>query len=137
MALAREEFDRIGGFDPAGFPRTAEDRDLCDRALAAGLELRRAPAAVVDHHHDLDAVRLWGQHRAYGRGALAFQRSRARRGLPALTVAPRFYVALAAAPFSRTRGAGAVWLAALVATTQIAYLTGYAAEWRQTRRSAP
>lgn len=136
IAITRRAFDRIGGFDAARFRgAAAEDRDLCDRALASGLELRSAPAALVDHHHDLTVVALWRQHHAYGRGAVTFRRSRARRGRPPLALAPGYYLALARAPRSLARGAEAMRLAGLVATTQAAYVAGYAAETLRTRKA--
>ena len=47
MAMRRRNFLEIGGFDP-GF-RCSEDRDLCDRWSARGLNLIFAPDAVVEH----------------------------------------------------------------------------------------
>lgn len=136
IALTRRAFDRVGGFDAETFRRAAaEDRDLCDRALAAGLELRLAPAAIVDHFHELSPVALWRQHRHYGRGARRFQLARRRRGLPPLTANAGYYLALAASTFSRARSLRAVGFVALIATTQVAYVAGYVAETLHTRGS--
>jgi GT2 family glycosyltransferase len=133
LALGRERFAALGGFDPAFPLAAAEDRDLCDRALAAGLRLVAVPGAVVDHDHPLTVRRLWRQHRNYGRGAAVFARARAARGEERLQVAPGFYARLARAPFARARGPRALALAACVAETQLAYLAGYVAERRRLR----
>lgn len=137
LALSREAFERVGRFDESFPSAAAEDRDLCDRALAMGLELRPAPAAVVDHYHELSPRRLWRQHHGYGRGAFHFQRARALRGVPPLRIAPGFHLALVRAPFSRAKGMHAILLAALIVTTQVAYVAGYAMErWRPGRTAA-
>ncbi len=129
MALTRVAFERVDGFDVEWFKAgAAVDRDLCDRALGAGLDLRSVPSALVEHDHDLTPLTLWRQHHRYGRGALTFRRSRARRGGAALAVAPGYYLALARAPRRSARGVDVVRLGALVATTQVAYAAGYAAE---------
>jgi GT2 family glycosyltransferase len=138
MALTRRAFDRIGGFDAEHYrDAAAEDRDLCDRALAAGIELRPVPAALVDHYNDLTLATLWRQHQRYGRGALTLRRSRRHRGEPPHPVAPGYYLALARAPRAHARGAEVVRLGALVATTQVAYATGYVGEVLRTRAARP
>jgi GT2 family glycosyltransferase len=80
LAVPRDAFLALGGFDVAGFPFASEDRDLCDRWRASGRGLRSAPEAVVGHAHDLDLRGFVGQHVAYGRGAARYHRARARRG---------------------------------------------------------
>lgn len=48
MALRREAFEEIGGFDPAFF-MYSEEIDLCYRLKAAGWEVHFAPVATVAH----------------------------------------------------------------------------------------
>jgi GT2 family glycosyltransferase len=55
LAVEREAFDRIGGFDP-GYRHIGEDVDFCLRAGRHGLALGWCADAVV--HHDADD-RLW------------------------------------------------------------------------------
>jgi cellulose synthase/poly-beta-1,6-N-acetylglucosamine synthase-like glycosyltransferase len=54
MAMRREAFDAVGGFDPS-IRRIGEDVDLCLRALAAGQRIVWRPEAVVEHEaeHEL------------------------------------------------------------------------------------
>jgi GT2 family glycosyltransferase len=80
LAVPRDAFLALGGFDVATFPFASEDRDLCDRWRASGRDLRCAPDAVVRHAHDLDLPGFVRQHLAYGRGAARYHRARARRG---------------------------------------------------------
>jgi GT2 family glycosyltransferase len=80
LAVPREDFLALGGFDAERFPFASEDRDLCDRWRASGRTLRSAPDAVVRHAHDLDLRGFVRQHVAYGRGAARYHRERARRG---------------------------------------------------------
>jgi N-acetylglucosaminyl-diphospho-decaprenol L-rhamnosyltransferase len=48
MAVRRDLFERLGGFDP-GYRLFVEDVDLCDRIRAAGARIVFQPAAVVEH----------------------------------------------------------------------------------------
>lgn len=48
LALRREAFDAVGGFDPAFF-LYGEEVDLCYRLWQAGWEVHYAPAATVAH----------------------------------------------------------------------------------------
>jgi GT2 family glycosyltransferase len=75
MAIRREAFDQIKGFDPllgAGRTLCAEDVDALNRVAAAGWKGRYVPTAVVSHHHRRkvkDAHKLKADY-AMGRGAL-------------------------------------------------------------------
>ncbi len=78
LALSRELFLRVGGFD-ASLGTTGEDRELCDRWLRRGFPLRATPEARVRHVDARDLLRFVHQHLAYGRGSCRFhQRRRAR-----------------------------------------------------------
>ena len=126
LAVPREEFMELGGFDE-GFPlAAAEDRDFCERWRGAGYELQYAPNAVVDHAHKLGFTRFNKQHFAYGRGAFDLHRSRARRGQRALRLEPgRFYYGLITYPLRRSRDLRALELSGLHFWSQVAYAAGY------------
>lgn len=77
MALARDTFLAIGGFDTT-FDVASEDRDLCARWREAGLRLRAAPEAVIEHAHHLTFAGFCRQQFRYGRGAARFHHARGR-----------------------------------------------------------
>ena len=68
----------LGGFDERF--RYAEDRELCERWLAAGHRFAHAPGAVVVHMRTMTLREFWRQHYGYGRGASAYARERADTG---------------------------------------------------------
>jgi GT2 family glycosyltransferase len=99
LALSRFDFDGIGGFDET-FTFASEDRDLSDRALAAGLSLVYAPDAIVHHAHELGLGEFLRQHYQYGKGAVHFRsRRRARRRTRVRLEPPAFYYEMLASPF--------------------------------------
>ena len=128
MAAPAGRFLEVGGFDTR-FPLAAgEDRDLCDRWLQHGYELRYVPDALVHHAHDLDLTSFWRQHFNYGRGAYYYRRSRAERGRPPLTVEPpSFYVDMLRYPMRSKEASGSrAWLhAVLLALSQVANAAGF------------
>lgn len=126
MAVPAPLFRMLGGFS-ARFPRAAaEDRDFCERWTHAGLAMRYAADAVVEHHHVLDLHGFWRQHFNYGRGAHGFHLARASRGRGPLRIEPpRFYLGLVGYPLARERSARALYRAALMALTQIANAAGF------------
>lgn len=95
MALALEQFQKIGCFDTT-FPLAAgEDREFCDRWLFQGYEMCYVVDAVVYHAHAMTLPGFWRQHFNYGQGAFHFHRLRAQRGLGRITVEPMsFYLYL-------------------------------------------
>jgi GT2 family glycosyltransferase len=135
LAVDAAVFARIGGFDER--LRTAEDRELCDRARRAGHALVPAPEAVVGHAHDLTPAGLVRQHLAYGRGAIGFAAVRAARGQPPLAVDRRFHPRLVRTAWRRGGGgARGAALTGLVVLTQAAYAAGILAEAAQRARRA-
>jgi GT2 family glycosyltransferase len=78
MAVPAELFCKVGGFD-RGFRVASEDRELCDRWLHAGHRMRYVPEAIVYHAHPLTFRSFCRQHFNYGRGALHYHETRARR----------------------------------------------------------
>jgi glycosyltransferase involved in cell wall biosynthesis len=136
LALTRRTFETMGGFD-ASFPRAGgEDRELCDRWVTLGGELRYEPDAVVRHAHAMGPQGFLRQHVEYGRGARRLHDARTRRGerRPALEGAG-FYVAMVGYPFGRLPLRRALPVAALVAVSQAATVTGYAFELMRRRQA--
>jgi glycosyltransferase involved in cell wall biosynthesis len=73
MALRREAFDRVGGFDErldAGAAGCSGDSELWYRLLAAGHECAYEPTAVVFHRHRREMKALQRQIFAYMRGSV-------------------------------------------------------------------
>jgi GT2 family glycosyltransferase len=133
IALATDRFRSLGGFTTAIPSRTAEDKEFCDRWLAAGGTLQFAPGAVVLHAHDLTLGRFLRQHFGYGRGILAFRLLRRRRRESRLVPEPmRFYLGLITSPI-RERRPGRWRALLLIAAAQAATIAGAAYEalaWR-------
>lgn len=83
MALPRDAFLEIGGFDAEFSAGTAEDRELCERWLQAGNRIVYDPGPRVYHSHHLDFAGYFRQHFNYGRGARSYRRvCRERRWRP-------------------------------------------------------
>ena len=74
MALPREAFLDMGGFDAEFSAGTAEDRELCERWLQAGRRIVYQPELEVYHSHSLDLRAYLRQHFNYGRGARSYRR---------------------------------------------------------------
>jgi GT2 family glycosyltransferase len=49
MAMRKDVFERLGGFDAARFPVEGNDVDLCFKARAAGLKILYSPHATLYH----------------------------------------------------------------------------------------
>ena len=127
MAMPREEFTGMGGFD-AEFSMSAEDRDLCDRWVQSGKRIVFAPEIVIPHAHPLAWRSYWRQHFGYGRGAFHRRRKGIGRVQPAA-----FYARLVLFPFMRERWAPAVRSSFLLAIAQVATVAGLVREWRECR----
>jgi glycosyltransferase involved in cell wall biosynthesis len=128
LALRREVFDRVGGFDESYRRASGEDTALSYRLLEAGLELRFVPEALVEHRHP---SRLWSYLRTQLRHG--FWRVRLYRDHPAMVrgddysgpldfAGPALALgALALTPFVWIAIVGAVWCVLVlgVAVTQV------------------
>ena len=55
IAIRRELFDRLGGFDERYAPAYYEDTDLAMKVREAGLKVRVQPASIVVHHEGVTA----------------------------------------------------------------------------------
>jgi len=129
MGVPAAGFCALGGFD-ADFRVASEDRDLCDRWVAAGRNLRYAPDAVVRHAPLLDLGRFARQHYNYGRGAFHYHRARRRRGragsATALGQHARFLVEVGRG-LAQRRAAERLRIGALLLLWQGANAAGYLA----------
>jgi GT2 family glycosyltransferase len=130
LAVPADDFRAVGGFDAAGFPFAAEDRDFCDRWQASGRRLRYSADAVVGHAHDLALAGFIRQHVAYGRGAARYQRARAARGTGRLRDDARFHLdpALWGRTLAQRPARRAARTVALLSLWQAANAAGYALE---------
>jgi GT2 family glycosyltransferase len=126
LALERELFDALGGFDESFLEAAAEDRDLSTRCRALGGSLVYEPAALVRHAHPLGPRSLLRQYVAYGRGARLLVRSRGRASAGAGIRSPGFYARMLFEPWRRHSPGRAAAVASLVALTQIGTAIGYA-----------
>jgi GT2 family glycosyltransferase len=117
LALPRAALLELGGFSER--LRFSEDRELCDRWIAAGLALEHEPAAVVRHAHALRARDFLAQHAGYGRGAWWLRAAQSAAGRRRTPIEPAFYARL-------LRDAGSPAMTALVAAAQVANAAGFA-----------
>lgn len=126
MAVAADEFKRIGGFDPNFRLPAGEDREFCDRWIQSGGQLRKVPGAVVQHAQSLNLATFLRQHFRYGKGAFVFHSIRARRSAAPLRLEPAsFYSGLVRFPLRKGCGLNAWFCAALLATSQFANAAGF------------
>jgi GT2 family glycosyltransferase len=126
LALGRERFVALGGFDDSFPTPAAEDRDFCARAVDLGMRVVFAPDATVRHHRPSGPVHLWHQHVEYGRGARRLARRRADAGRPAIRAGRGFPGALARSTLRASREAGSPAVVPLVGLIQVATAWGYA-----------
>jgi GT2 family glycosyltransferase len=129
MAVRRDHFLSIGGFD-AGFPLpAAEDRDLSERWVKEIGRLRFVEHATIDHFHRLDPWSFACQHHRYGRGAIRLARRRRARGDGMPVPEPlSFYMRMMAYPFRRRAALRSLAIGGLVGISQLCGLAGMARE---------
>jgi GT2 family glycosyltransferase len=130
LALPREPFLEIGGFDQRFARAGGEDRELCLRWARGGGEIRYAPEAIVRHSHRLDLRGFLRQHFTYGRGAARFHQVRGSGPVPEPL---SFYRELVLYPW-RGKRRGRARMSALLAMSQAANAAGYAWELRPRAR---
>jgi glycosyltransferase involved in cell wall biosynthesis len=125
LAVPADGFREIGGFN-ATF-RTSEDREFCDRWVESGRPMTYVPDAVIRHVRPLTLGAFWRQHHAYGRGAFAYHRARARRGRGLTGIEGSFYSHLLREVRSALTHRDLHWVAAIV-VWQFANAVGFACE---------
>ena len=128
LALNTDLFRQVGGFDARFTLAAAEDREICDRWLAAGYRLNYVSNAVLYHLHELDCASFIKQHSNYGRGARLYHAIRSQRGNRPLKVDLEFHGQL----IKRLRSPvpdGSFALQSRVAValvlSQLSYIAGY------------
>ena len=137
LALSRELFRRLGGFDERYPLAAGEDRDFCERCVREGCEMAFSERATVRHYHALSPARFLLQHFHYGRGAFVFREARQRRrGGGRRFESIGFYVNLVGYPLRiRSRVGPRLRVAFLLAAAQVANAAGYLVERQRRRRS--
>lgn len=126
MAVGAKGFLAAGGFDTRFRRAAGEDREFCDRWVAAGYGTRLVRDATVLHTHHMSLAAFWRQHFDYGRGAAMFRHARAAREGEAVRVEPlSFYVDLLRFPFNDGFTPAAMRTSMLIALAQIANATGF------------
>jgi GT2 family glycosyltransferase len=73
MIIARDDFQRIGGFNTDFRTSAGEDRELCIRAERRGLTLIHIPAIRIGHSHDMDLMHFMRLHAKYGRASHTYR----------------------------------------------------------------
>lgn len=126
MAMARDIFDAVGGFD-TNFPGVfGEDRELCDRWQNFGYGLSYVPEAIVCHYHELTFWTYCRQHFFYGGGAVRFHEGRSKRKQERLRLEPlAFYLELIISAWKMKRPR-LLSLTALLVISQVANAVGFA-----------
>lgn len=126
LALPADRFHALGGFDPSWNRAAGEDRELCDRWVSHGYRMVYVPEAVVEHVHTLTWRTFFRQHFNYGRGALYFRRTYARRRQGFVRMEqPSFYLGTLRYPFSQARASKALVFAVLMMGAQVATAAGF------------
>ncbi len=74
MAMPRQLYTSIGGFNLTFNAAGGEDREFCDRWLSNNLQIVYDPRPVIYHSHTLSFTGFCNQHFRYGRGAYRFNK---------------------------------------------------------------
>ena len=124
LAVPRDAFTAMGGFDPA--LRFGEDREFCYRWASKGGRFTYAPGAIVQHLHGLTMGSFLRLHFCYGMGTAWFRERSRRAGLKRVRLSSLgWYLNLVLSGFRRTRGLCGLWLTVLLAATQVAAAAGF------------
>ena len=135
IAMTKENFVAVGGFD-VSFPlAAAEDRDFCDRWQHKKLPMVYAPEVTLRHAHHLSLRSFWRQHFGYGRGAFCFHQVRARRQTERIQIEPlKFYSELLMYPLKRQDVRFPLFVSGLFFLSQVATTVGFF--WERRTQSA-
>jgi len=127
MAIPRDLFEQIGGFDLSFFAAASEDRELCSRWLANGFNIIYDQKPIIYHSHELNLGGFCMQHFTYGRGAYCFRKIQRSRGWGYFREEIRFHMNInnwLLYPFRSNQGSA--WnLALLLLIWQFANASGF------------
>ena len=130
LAMPKEKFRTIGGFNPEFAHPGGEDRDLCRRLLQDRTRLIYAPDILVIHHHQLNLKTFWKQHHKYGRGAYMVRKRMAESNQNKLGIESfLFYMRLLIFPFSQRISWKHPSVFFLIVISQIATAAGFFREY--------
>ncbi len=126
LAISRENFQKINGFNES-FPLPAgEDREFCWRWRELGGALQFVTDAKIFHAHRLNCREFWSQHFKYGRGAFHFHTLRAATDDGKIKFEPiKFYRTLLSFPFKTFGILRGIPAASLFVVSQIANVLGF------------
>jgi glycosyltransferase involved in cell wall biosynthesis len=127
LVIARDDFQRIGGFDTGFRTSAGEDRELCIRAERRGLSLIHIPDIRIGHSHDMDLLHFMRLHTKYGRATHTYREALAKLPPARLKAPSGFYRRLLSYPF-RARLRSAPGQSALLALSQACTFWGYLIE---------
>lgn len=126
MAVGRDAFLEVGGFDPLFRYAAGEDRELCARWRHLGRRLVYVPVARVAHAHALTMRTFLRQHVGYGRGAYYFRLREAERTEEGVKLEPpHFYMNMMRLPFHQLGWSGGLAAAGLLVLAQVGNAAGY------------
>jgi len=126
IAMPRDRFLEIGGFDSTFRFAAGEDREFCERWRQHGLHVRYRRDCVVGHVHSLNFSSYLRQHFNYGRGAYRFHYLSQRRSASQVRFEPlSFYSNLILHPWSISAPFRSAKLVTLMAFSQVANVAGY------------
>lgn len=125
LAVPKDRFLSMGGFDPCFTRAAGEDRDFCRRWIQHGYPMIYVPEALVFHAHDLRFRDYLRQHFGYGQGAFRYHRG-GRRGPFSGLGTPAFYWNLVIFPLRRQETPGKCRLIFFMALSQAATAAGIA-----------
>lgn len=126
MALARDKFQQIGGFNTNFSLAAAEDREFCDRWLHQGNKMIYIPEVTVYHAHQLTLKTFCFQHFNYGCGAFRFYQARTQGTNENIKVEPiKFYLNLLRYPFVQKSSQPEILLTILFLISQFANVAGF------------
>jgi glycosyltransferase involved in cell wall biosynthesis len=122
LAMARQTFQGMSGFDTDFSFAAGEDREFCSRALSQDTKLVFCSDAVVYHWHHLTFAGFWWQHFRYGQAAFWYREkvSETNKSMEPLG----FYINLVLSPFVR-RSQWPVLMFGLLIVSQAANALGF------------
>lgn len=136
IAMSREGFEKLGGFNQSFERAAAEDRDFGLRWRDCVGSLVYTQDAIVDHYHEMTLKKFWRQHCNYGAGAYRLHQLLDERKSDQPKREPlSFYWGIVAWPV-KTAGFSASNLSVLLAVSQFAMVFGYSSAARAARKKS-